>query len=174
MSDQQLIGWLKNGQYQKAMKGLYKSLPQLKKWVTNNSGNAHDAEDIFQDALVILCKKLKDDSFVLSAPLNTYIFSVGKNLWFAELRKRKVQIQVSDEAETISIDGNEANFDLAKQAFSILGEKCKEILILFYYKKKSMDEIANKVGLANEKVAKNQKYRCLEKAKENYIHLQQA
>lgn len=52
-----------------------------------------------------------------------------------------------------------------------LGQKCKELLELFYFKKLSMKDISKKLGFASEKVAKNQKYRCIEKAKENLKNL---
>ena len=37
-----------------------------------------------------------------------------------------------------------------------------------------MQEIADKLGFGSEKTAKNQKYRCLEKAKENLKTLKSA
>jgi len=40
---------------------------------------------------------------------------------------------------------------------------CKKILILFYYENRSMKEIAEIMNLANDKVAKNKKNRCLNK-----------
>jgi hypothetical protein len=50
-------------------------------------------------------------------------------------------------------------------------KKCKQLLILFYFKKKSFREIAAALAFSDEKVAKNQKYRCLQKAKENYFSI---
>jgi hypothetical protein len=52
-----------------------------------------------------------------------------------------------------------------------LGEKCKQILILFYFKKESYKKIATLLDFSDDKIAKNQKYRCLQKAKENYLQL---
>ena len=47
-----------------------------------------------------------------------------------------------------------------------LGEKCRQILSHYYYDKRSMREIAQLMGLANEQVAKNKKSLCLKKLKE--------
>ena len=66
---------------------------------------------------------------------------------------------------------SEQKYNQAEEAFILLGEKCKELLMQFYFHKKPMIEIASMLGFANEKVAKNQKYKCLEKAKENYTQL---
>lgn len=53
-----------------------------------------------------------------------------------------------------------------ESAIESLGKKCQEILQLFYGLGWNMVEVAQKVGLRNDKVAKAQKYRCLSKAKE--------
>jgi DNA-directed RNA polymerase specialized sigma24 family protein len=47
-----------------------------------------------------------------------------------------------------------------------IGEQCKELLQLFYVKAWSMEDIAKKIGLRNDKVAKAQKYRCIQKLKD--------
>ena len=60
---------------------------------------------------------------------------------------------------------------LAKAAFDLLGEKCRQLLILFYFKRNSFREIASLLKFGSEETAKNQKYRCIQKAKENYLIL---
>lgn len=176
MTDQELVELLKQGRYDKAMKGLYKAFPVLKKWVVQNSGSKSDAEDVFQEALLVLCKKVKNDTFFLSSSLSTYIIAIGKNIWMAELRKKNIIISDTEDIEVAIIETaeEESSFALAEQAFALLGDKCKEILIMFYHHKKTMAYIASKIGFSTERVAKNQKYRCLEKAKEFYIQLKQA
>lgn len=178
MTDQEIINLLKDGRYDKAMKTLYKSFPVLKKWVLKNSGTKADAEDVFQDVLLVLCKKIKESDFQLTSTLATYMTGIGKNLWLSQLRKRKITPSniEGEELELVdhSLNESEQVFTLAEQAFALLGEKCKELLIMFYHKKESMSAIATKLGFSTDRVAKNQKYRCLEKAKENYIQLKQA
>jgi hypothetical protein len=43
------------------------------------------------------------------------------------------------------------------------------MLQLFYLKKKSMAELAKEFGFKSEKVAKNQKYKCLQYAKQKAL-----
>lgn len=177
MSDAEIIDHIKRKLYDKPIKILYKYFPVVKSFILSNSGNRSDAEDIFQEALIILFNKINSDHFELSSSLNTFLFGISKNLWHEQLRKNKKEI-------SISIDGcNEPNTDedlgfyieenaKAKKAFLAfeqLGEKCKLLLNLFYYKKMSMVDIAKKLGFNSEAVAKNQKYRCIEKAKEIYL-----
>jgi DNA-directed RNA polymerase specialized sigma subunit len=65
----------------------------------------------------------------------------------------------------------EEKFKKAETALQKLGDKCKKLLQLFYAQKKSFKEIADELDFTNEKIAKNQKYRCMEKARENYLQL---
>jgi RNA polymerase sigma factor (sigma-70 family) len=172
MTDQQIIEHLKNDRYSNALKGLYNSLPVVKSYILENNGTPDDAMDIFQDALVILYKKVRQPDFKLSTNLKHYLLSIAKNCWFYELRQRKKLPQgpgPSDIAETVTSEEDE--FMLANRAFNLLGKKCKQLLILFYFKKQSFKEIAASLSFSNENVAKNQKYRCLQKAKEYYSNL---
>jgi len=172
MTDNEIIAHLQHNKYSLAIKGLYNILPAVKQYIKANSGTANDAQDIFQDALVILYKKIHAGNFTLTVPLKTYLMAVVKNCWLQELRQQKKLPpgEVPDDiaaAETIE----EPGFDFANAAFNLLGEKCRQLLILFYYKKKNFREIAAILNFSDEKVAKNQKYRCIQKAKDNYLTL---
>jgi DNA-directed RNA polymerase specialized sigma subunit len=51
-------------------------------------------------------------------------------------------------------------------AFKSLGEKCKAILTLFYYRGFTIDEITNELNYSNKDVAKSQKSRCIKSLKD--------
>ncbi len=173
MTDQQVIEHLKNNHYSKAVKGLYGLLPSIKKYILANHGSAEDAKDMLQDALVVLYKKVQAGHLALSVPLATYVFAIVKNCWLQELRRRKKwpmgTEQENDRAEDITEE--EPAMVTAKAAFDLLGEKCRQLLILFYFKKQSFHAIARTLSFSDEKVAKNQKYRCMQKAKAHYLTL---
>ena len=172
MTDKQIIEYLRSNKYQKATNGLYDVLSPVKKYITANNGTADDAKDIFQDALVVLYKNVQSQSFALTVPLKTYLLAVTKNLWLQELRRRNkmpVTTEQIDIPETIG--EKEKDACLATAAFNLLGERCRQLLILFYFKKKTYRELASFLGFGDERTAKNQKYRCLQKAKENYLTL---
>ena len=78
----------------------------------------------------------------------------------------------AEPSDLVDVEPEEGkDFDLATAAFNLLGEKCRQLLILFYFKKKTFREIASALSFSDEKTAKNQKYRCIQKAKENYLTL---
>lgn len=172
MTDTQIIEYLRTSQHGSAIKHLYKMLPDAKKYIVANSGSIEDANDIFQDALVILYRKVNDQNLELTVSLKTYFLSIIKNCWRSELRQRGKfsATELPAEIPDFPVD-EEEYFIKAKKAFSILGDKCKQLLIEFYFKKRSFKEIATALGFNDEKTAKNQKYRCLQKAKEHYITL---
>ncbi len=174
MTDEHIIHLIRENKYDPAMKGLYAYFPVVKKFILKNSGTRQEAEDIFQEGLVIFCRKLESSGFVLSCSINTYVYSVCKLLWFDELKKKKRQLQADfselrDEHDSNPIDDDIENDKPLKQAQAAvmkLGQRCRELLELFYFRKASMKDIAMLLGFSSEKGAKNQKYRCIEKAKE--------
>jgi RNA polymerase sigma factor (sigma-70 family) len=170
MSDSEIIEQLKKERYSTAIKGLYTILPTIKQYILKNSGTNEDAKDVFQDALVVLYKKVHTPNFALTVSIKTYIEAVAKNIWLQELRRLK-KIPLTDkeiDIADITLD-EELGFGNAESAFKQLGEKCKQILTLFYFKKMNYKDIATALSFSDENVAKNQKYRCLQKAKENYL-----
>jgi RNA polymerase sigma factor (sigma-70 family) len=172
MTDHQVIEHLQNNHYSHAVKGLYGLLPSIKKYIVANNGNSEDAKDIFQDALVILYKKVQAGGFVLTVPLKTYLLAVVKNCWLQELRRRN-KFPATEQANDIEeiVINEEEGFATAQAAFNLLGEKCRQLLMLFYFRKQSFKDIAAALSFSDENVAKNQKYRCMQKAKENYLTL---
>lgn len=175
MKDAQVVELLKTGQYTKAAEKLYVYFPVIKKLVLNNSGTRQDAEDIYQEALIVLMRRSRQPDFVLTCSLNTYLYSVCRFLWSDQLkaRKRKVETDLMKhedllkEEELEAFVPEEGSVKLAERAVSQLGDKCRQLLKLFYFDKLSFKQIAARLKFATEQVAKNQKYRCIEKAKEN-------
>jgi len=150
---------------------LYRSGKKLQHWVQKNSGSREDAEDVVQEA-VIVCKKYLDSSLDKEHKLEALFLSIGQKIWFMELRKRKLICEIdcfavlnenSEEEESIH---REEMYRILETTLSSLGNKCQILLKLFYYNRKSMDEIAIQLNLASAQVAKASKYKCLEKARE--------
>ncbi len=89
MNDQKIIELIRSGKSDRALTVLYKHFPMMRNLVTSRGGTAQDAEDVFQEALIILCRKAAQPGFTLTAQLSTYLFSVCRFLWNDELKKRK-------------------------------------------------------------------------------------
>lgn len=152
------------------LKGLYKKWPDVKRFLYSFGCSTVDAEDIFQEALIIYIRKKESKDFELSVDAFHYIKSTCKLLWFNEARKQNKLPKSELGEELIELESTwfqkEMKLKTIESALTLLGKQCQEILQLFYGLSWNMVKIAEKVGLRNEKVAKAQKYRCLQKAKE--------
>lgn len=167
MGNEQILIQLRNGKQKEAIADLYKSFPSVRHFIRTHGGNDDEAKDIFQEALIIFYKNAIKPEFTLSASAQTYLFSVSKYLWKDELKKknRLVHFEVEKPEEIHIPQHSEEKYRWMDKILNSLGEKCMEILQLFYYKKQSMDEIAQQLGYKNVDTAKTQKYKCIERAK---------
>ena len=155
---------------EKELKLLYKKWPEFKKYLKMLGCPIQVAEDLFQESLLIYTRKKQESNFVLTVEAFYYVRNTGKLLWYNQARKEKKQATFSLESDEEEINDDwfrkEMLFKKMESAIEKLDKKCQEILQLFYGLGWNMVDIAKKVGLRNEKVAKAQKYRCLNKAKE--------
>jgi RNA polymerase sigma factor (sigma-70 family) len=169
------------------IKYVYRELyPVVKSMVVSNSGTDEDAEDIFQDALVIVYKKGKDEELVLSSSFKTFFYSICKNIWLQRLGKLKnihqifveieepVTLPESITKEMYTVENEKIK--LYQKHFLGLGDDCQKVLRLFL-RKMSLREIAEIMGYKTEKYAKTRKYECKEELKNrilndpNYLNL---
>ena len=156
------------------LKNLYRKWPIVRRELRILGCQGSVAEDIFQEALLILCRKIEDPNFVLDVEAIHFVKSTCKYLWFNQARKAKKEQTVELNQEVAQIDEDwlekEEKLTSIEEAILKLGKQCQQILTLFYSKSLSMEKIAQHVGLRNEKVAKAQKYRCIQKVKELIQH----
>jgi len=147
--------------------------PVITKWIQNNGGTASDAADIYQEAMVILYEKAQIEEFRLTCKIGTYLFAIGKNLWYK--RVQKIQSQPGALPQNAGHDGvdwayvddikvhheREQHYEQLGNALDQIGEPCSSLLKAFYQQDKSMLEIAADFGYTNPENAKTQKYKCL-------------
>jgi RNA polymerase sigma factor (sigma-70 family) len=144
--------------------------------ITNNSGSVEDAHDIFQEAVVVLFEQVNSGRFEARASIKTWLYAVCRNKWLKQLEKRKRQVRLVDfeKVEPVVMPDEPQDDDqslLLRQSLERLGEGCRKLLVLFYYFRKSMEEIAAEMTYTNADNAKSQKYKCLQKLKSIYATL---
>lgn len=151
-----------------------KSYAQVKYYVTSNSGDTMDAEDVFQDALVFLYKQIDADEFRLTCSFNTYLYSICKHLWLQKLNK---YLRYTDIQESIALTDpyeeeerykdhlvESEKYRLFEKHFNRLNEKEQKILKLYTSKTRGK-EIAKIMGFKSDKYVKFRKYVVKEKLK---------
>jgi RNA polymerase sigma factor (sigma-70 family) len=152
--------------------------PTIKFLITTNSGTDSDAEDVFQDALYIVFKKLVQGNLVLTSSFKTFFYSICRNLWLQRLDRRVfssefLELENIGEAQdsifTEQSDPDDEKYRLYQEHFLSLSEDCQKILRLFM-KKVSLKDIADIMGFKTEKYAKTRKFMCKEKLKNSILN----
>ena len=151
--------------------------------VQRNSGTLQDAEDLFQDALLIVVRNIHKADFVLTGKIGNYLITIAKNLWLNVLRERKKAFkynksqketgserenyQASEDfgGEIEEIDNKGIHPNKIKAALAKLGEECREILIAIYYHEEKPKDMADELG-HSRKYIRVKKFRCMKKLKD--------
>ena len=160
-----------NGDDNFVLSYLYKNaLPKVRNYIINNNGSKEEADDIFQDSVLILYKKIKSGEVIEVDTLEGFVYFVSRNLWVNRVKKKNritnigvdYDIENSDQNALDEILSGEKNNAFA-QLFELVGEKCKMLLIMAIYNKQSMEEIAEKMQFTSANAAKTHHYRCKQK-----------
>ncbi|MDD4109184.1 MAG: sigma-70 family RNA polymerase sigma factor, partial [Prolixibacteraceae bacterium] len=125
-------------------------------FIKKNSGNEDDANDVFQEAIIIIYRKLKENDLIFeTSSFQGYLFSVCRFLWLKQLHKRKIekekisetipfQEDLYDENLVMLVEKNE-RYGLYQKHFNTLSSDCQKLLQLFF-EKVSLREIASIMG----------------------------
>lgn len=143
----------------------------IKPKVIKTSGNDEDAADLFQDGLMAIYRKAKQEYFVLTCPFDAFIYRICRNIWINELKKKKrwvtfarnylyIHTDIGDGMERIidEIVCEEARKKLYKEKSAELSQGCRDILKLSEAGK-SMIEIAEQLHLTHG-FARKRKSEC--------------
>jgi RNA polymerase sigma factor (sigma-70 family) len=141
-------------------------------FIRKNQGSEDDASDIFQEAIIIIYRKIKENDLIFEkSSFKSYLFSVCRFLWLKQLEKRRIekeklndtlpyQDDLYDDNLNELVEKNE-RYGLYQKHFSTLSTDCQKLLQLFF-EKVPLKEIAKVMGYKSEKYAKKRKYKCKE------------
>ncbi len=153
---------------QHVYKNYYSSIHHF---IINNSGSQDDAKDIFQESVIVIYRKVKDqDHFILNSSFKTFIYSIARNLWLKNLRARKYegkkiqdqQKYVELKEEPFKFSNEDLKMSLYQKYFRLLPEDCQKILQLSV-KEIPQKEISQAMGFKSENYVKKRKHDCKEK-----------
>ena len=180
-TEQQLLAALAQGEREATEQIYRQNYRIINGWLLKNGGSATDADDLFQEAMVVLFSKSQSEEFRLTCSVGTYLFAISKHLWYKKLqRKSRDPIALLDntgnddeendsgiayEEDIDAHEEREAHYNQLDEALEQIGEPCRSILKAYYHQDKSMQEIAADFGYTNTDNAKTQKYKCLTRLK---------
>ena len=152
-------------------------------------------DDLFQEAMVhlwreiethrievregVLCRWSEGQAVPMTSSLFTFLLAIAKRKHWELLRKDS-RLQLTDEANVLDVldrsryadddevtDETEAREHVVADAVLGMSDRCRQILTLFYYEQRSLDEIlairpenTSKVGL------KTSKYKCMQRLRD--------
>jgi len=171
LSDDEIIKGLRkrdNRILQYIYKNAFNSVKQL---IISNAGSENDAEDIFQEALIIIFKKIRDEpDFQLDCAFSTYLYSIARLLWLKHLREiKKVHIDPlnRDMEERIEfeepspVQDKDLRMAIYQRNLLKIPEDCQSILKLTT-QNVNAKEIAERLGFRSEGYVRKRRHFCKE------------
>jgi RNA polymerase sigma factor (sigma-70 family) len=170
-NEELLRGILRNNSL--ILRFIYKTyFHKIYSFVTNNKGNSEEANDIFQEAIIVIYRRLKEDNLkIIDCTFETYLYSVCRLLWLKQLQDKKESIIKNDDMHHYSdtvidddltelIQKNE-RYKLFQDHFQKMGKDCQKILQLFF-EKVTINQITEIMGYSSDNYTKKRKHQCKE------------
>ncbi len=142
------------------------TLTKVKSYLRFRKGIEDDAVDVIQDAFLIMIEKIRDNGYNEGSLVHFWI-GIARGLLRNKLKRdtRTDLIEESTQYDQADIQTpeylllNAEKRDLLDSVLSKLGDRCKKVLLMWAggY---SMEEIAEKLELSSEAMARKIKYKC--------------
>ena len=149
-----------------------------------------DCEDIFQEAFIVLYKKITDGELVLTSSLSTYFIGICRNKAYEKMRGMGKELNIIDDHPSstkdefederidrlLALEDDTEDIEARKEAVvreivSKLPPPCDKILWGFYRDGFSMKTLASMYNYKSEGSVKVTKHRCGEKFKARFTEL---
>jgi RNA polymerase sigma factor (sigma-70 family) len=170
-TDEQLIEGLRR-RNSSCIEHLYEEyFPAVRHFIQQNSGNHQDMEDLFQDTLMAVYLRCREDGFRLTSSLKTYFISVSKNLWLTHLERRHrvvycTDCEVHEERPGYYAVDHQPRSEREMEMYRLFNKNlaqlpvdCRRILEL-YCLRVPYRQIAAMLGYSDEVRVKVRKYAC--------------
>ncbi len=129
-----------------------------------------DSDEIFQASIVILYDNVITSKLTnLDSSLKTYLFAIIRNkvIQFNRVKNKSQELNsfdlIDDFIDEEYEDIEREKLKKAEKALIEIGDPCKSLLELFYYKQKKIEELTLIFGYKNNETTKNLKYKCLKR-----------
>ncbi|MCB8994340.1 MAG: sigma-70 family RNA polymerase sigma factor [Bacteroidales bacterium] len=144
--------------------------PEARHYIMANSGNVFDAEDIFQDAMLLIYLKIKRNSLQINSGFGSYLGGIIRFLWLKELeRKRKyfgkelqLEDSINDHSDLLEDYIRMEKRKLILEHFLELGSDCQKLIHLFV-NETPVDRITSLMGFSTDQYTRNRRKVCKER-----------
>ena len=144
--------------------GLYKkAFPAVAHYVNRMGGTFDEAQDVFQDALVIYYEKVQASSICVSE--KAYLLGIAKHLW-SQAYKANSKNQPLEDTDMQAEQDEQPSTGKLMHYLETAGQKCMELLKAYYYDHLPVGDVATLFGYTGIRSATVAKYKCLEKVRD--------
>lgn len=169
MLENEILARIRNGGQQQLAQVYQTYRSEFLRWITKEFRcPLEDGKDIYQFTILIFYDNVKSGRLErLVSSIKTYLFAIGKNVAREHLRKlRRDAIQRENWLREHLINDTDDCMDAhalraAQKALDRLGDSGRKLIELYYYERKSMEEISVILSYKNADTAKNQKCKLM-------------
>jgi len=171
IEEQEIPSLIRQGKDRVVIPLLYKILfPKVKAYILRNRGSKEDADDVFQDAVLLFYTQVVENKFNDKYTVYGYVYRLSINRWLNKIRKDKKLVfveglqdeedRVDERADMRALNVLLNHENVLRKLFSGIGEKCIEILTYTIYYNLMLEDIVLRMGFTSEGAVKMQLKRC--------------
>lgn len=139
-------------------------------YLMNRIEAKEELEDLYQDSVVALFQNFTLKQLNLdTSSIKTYLFAIGKNKAAARFRGPRMVVQddIFLKETVYQVEENELSEEqnALRKAFKLLGESCRELLKMHYYRGLTDKEVQEMTDYKDINTIKSSRSRCLKKLK---------
>ncbi|MCX7986339.1 MAG: sigma-70 family RNA polymerase sigma factor [Bacteroidales bacterium] len=168
-SNEEIIEGIKAHDYQVLSHIYDKNYKIVENLVLSHGGTREEAADVFQESMIIVYNKIRENQLTLTAYFDTYLYGVCRLVWRAQLRKKTNHVPAELVSERVTSDEDiqwnmiqNEKHQLVWHYFSKLTSDCQKVIRLFF-EGKSIREITEIMNYSSEQHTKNRRLRCKER-----------
>ncbi len=166
LSDKEIVEGISNN-HSPALNFVYREFfPYTEAYILQQGGTREQAEDIFQDAMVVICDKINCGKFSLHCKFSTYLYAVCKRIWVQDRKKYYLRMNklntlelLAESESSYGRDSIDEAKELFEKHFKKLSPECQHILTM-YFNGITIEEIREVRGITTVHHASDKKYRC--------------
>lgn len=151
-----------------AFRQIYReAFPKVARLIARRNGTLEEAKDVFHESLITLFEKCQTEELRIKGSVINYVVGMCRNQWSNYLRKKNREVSMDDFSENEYEEGSASEGSTIPliRYLEKAGKKCLDLLQAVYYFKYNMQEVAEEFGFRTVRSATVQKYKCMEKVR---------
>jgi len=142
-----------------------KAFPTVARYIARMGGSLEEAQDIFQDALVIYYEKVAFEQAETILSEKAYLLGIAKKLWLHRFKAGSMNEPLNN-FDTEALPDEQLATGKILYYLETAGKKCMELLKAYYYDRLPVGNVTTLFGYSSTHSATVAKYKCLEKVRE--------